>query len=35
MAEALGVGVEGVKTMLRRAKHELRICVESKREASL
>jgi RNA polymerase sigma-70 factor, ECF subfamily len=34
IAEALGVGVEGVKTMLRRAKHELRICVENKQEAS-
>ncbi|MFT4515055.1 MAG: RNA polymerase sigma-70 factor (ECF subfamily) [Planctomycetota bacterium] len=34
IAEALGVGVEGVKTMLRRAKHELRVCVENKQETS-
>lgn len=32
IAATLGLGVEGVKTMLRRTKDELRICVENKQE---
>lgn len=33
IASELGITVEGVKTMLRRTKGELRLCVENKMEA--
>lgn len=34
IASELGIAVEGVKTMLRRAKDELRTCIENKRRTA-